>query len=160
MVRGRTVRTPKKEAAFLKGLRETGVVSYACKMSGIGHSTAYEWRSADEAFAKAWDEALEEALDLLELEARRRAHDGLIKKKFGKQGQPIIDPATGQQYFEREYSDTLLIFLMKGGRPEKYRERTQTEISGPGGSMPVLNVIVNGSTTASTSGSGVSEPGE
>lgn len=133
MPRGRTVRTPKKSKLFLDGLRETGVISYACKMAGIGQSTAYEWRSNDDAFAEAWKEALEEALDLLELEARRRAHDGLIKKKF-KDGEPIIDPETGQQYYEREYSDTLLIFLLKGGRPERYRERTQMEVTGKDGS--------------------------
>jgi hypothetical protein len=159
MVRGRTVRTPKKSKLFLDGLRQTGVISYACKMAGIGHSTAYEWRSSDDSFAKDWNEALEEALDMLELEARRRAHDGLVKKKF-KDGEPIIDPDTGEQYYEREYSDTLLIFLMKGGRPEKYRERIQTELSGPGGAMPALNVIINGSPITPAPGSGVPEPSE
>jgi len=91
---------------------------------------AYKWRAADAEFAKAWDGAVEEALDLLELEARRRAHDGLVKKKFGKDGDPVIDPTTGKQYYEREYSDTLMIFLLKGGRPEKYRENIRQEQSG------------------------------
>src|SRR5262245_36628076 len=101
MPRGRTVRTPKKSRLFLEGLRQTGVISYACKMAGIGQSTAYQWRADDDLFAKAWNEALEEALDALELEARRRAHDGLIRKKFHKDGTPIIDPETGEQYYER-----------------------------------------------------------
>jgi len=126
----RTVRTPKKSKLFLDGLRQTGVVLYACRMAGIGHSMAYKWRAADAEFAKAWDGAVEEALDLLELEARRRAHDGLVKKKFGKDGDPVIDPTTGKQYYEREYSDTLMIFLLKGGRPEKYRENIRQEQSG------------------------------
>jgi hypothetical protein len=30
----------------------------------------------------------------------------------------------------QEYSDTLLIFLLKGARPQKYRELRQTEHSG------------------------------
>jgi hypothetical protein len=30
----------------------------------------------------------------------------------------------------RKYSDTLLIFLLKGARPAKYRERQQVEVSG------------------------------
>lgn len=33
----------------------------------------------------------------------------------------------------RKYSDTLAIFLLKGANPEKFRERTSAEISGPGG---------------------------
>jgi len=118
----RTVRTPKKSKLFLNGLRKTGVISYACEMAKIGRTAAYAWRADDAEFAKAWNEALDEALDALELEARRRAHDGLIKKKF-HEGAAIIDPATGEQYYEREYSDTLMIFLLKGGRPEKYRDQ-------------------------------------
>jgi hypothetical protein len=122
----RTIRSPKKRKLFLDALRETGVIAYACKLAGIGQTAAYKWRDDEEDFARDWSEALEEALDMLELEARRRAHDGLIKKKF-KDGEPIIDPETGQQYYEREYSDTLMIFLLKGGRPEKYRENIKQE---------------------------------
>ena len=33
----------------------------------------------------------------------------------------------------RNYSDTLAIFLLKGGKPDKYRERTSTELTGAGG---------------------------
>ena len=36
-----------------------------------------------------------------------------------------------------EYSDTLLIFLLKGVRPQKYRDNVRQEISGPDGS-PLL----------------------
>ena len=35
----------------------------------------------------------------------------------------MIDPRTKQPYLELDYSDTLLIFLLKGLRPQKYRER-------------------------------------
>jgi hypothetical protein len=33
----------------------------------------------------------------------------------------------------REYSDTLLVHLLKAHRPEKYRERVAAELSGPQG---------------------------
>lgn len=33
-------------------------------------------------------------------------------------------------YIEHEYSDTLLIFLLKGARPEVYRERADVRHSG------------------------------
>lgn len=154
----RTKRTPKKEEKFLETLRLSGNVSAACKAISLRRATAYEWREQSKDFAALWDEAVETGYDLLEQEARRRAHDGLVKKKFHKNGTPLIDPETGKQYYEREYSDTLLIFLLKGGRPEKYRERTQTELTGPGGAMPALNIYINGLPSASASGSGVSEP--
>jgi hypothetical protein len=83
---------------------------------------AYRIREADASFAAQWDQALEDYADKLEREADRRAHDGLLKKKFLRNGDPVIDPETGQQYIEREYSDTLLIFRLKGLRPKVYRE--------------------------------------
>lgn len=136
----RTIRTAKKEEKFLETLLTTGNVSKACKIVSIGRRTAYEWREQDEEFAKLWDDAIEVGYDLLEEEARRRAHDGLVKKKFNKDGTAVIDPETGQQYYERQYSDTLLMFLLKGGRPEKYRERTQMEVTGKDGA-PLLGPL-------------------
>lgn len=81
----------------------------------------YELRERDEAFAKAWDEALAEALDVAEGEIYRRAVRGTVRKVFYKDQE--IDRV-------REYSDTLLIFLAKAHRPEKYRETTNTNITG------------------------------
>jgi hypothetical protein len=130
-----TKKTSKKVKAFLETLRLTANVSKSCQAVLIDRSTAYRWREEDEEFAKAWDEAIEAGYDDLEEEARRRAFEGIIRKKFDK-GEPVIDPLTGEQYYEREYSDTLTIFLLKGGRPDKYRERY--EHSGPGGgAIPV-----------------------
>lgn len=56
----------------------------------------------------------------LEDEALRRAKDGLRRLKFGKDGLPLNDPETNKPYTEYEYSDTLLMFLLKGLLPEKY----------------------------------------
>src|SRR5262245_47497044 len=66
--------------------------------------------------AAADHDALEEAADHLQAEARRRAVDGVKKLKFYN-GRPVIDPATGQQYYEHEYSDSLLMALLRGLRP-------------------------------------------
>ena len=41
-----------------------------------------------------------------------------------------VHPETGEQYAECDYSDTLLIFLLKGNRPEKYRERLNVQHEG------------------------------
>lgn len=119
----RTIRTLEKGEKFIATLRRTGGnVSRACRAEGIGRTAAYEWRAQDADFAREWDEAVEEGLDNLEEEARRRAFRGLKRAKF-YQGEVVG--------YEKEYSDTLLIFLLKGGRPDKYRERT--ELTGPGG---------------------------
>lgn len=117
----RATRTPKKQEAFLAALAQRGNVSEACQAAGIGRRTVYQWRDADKDFAAAWDGALDEAADTMEREAFRRAVEGTEKPVF-QQGQEV-----GRI---REYSDTLLIFLLKAARPEKYRERQQIEQSG------------------------------
>lgn len=121
---------------FLSALSRTGNISTACKAAGIDRSTAYARRDRDPSFAGAMADALEQAADALELEARRRAQDGVRRVKFHK-GEPIMVPALDRRgmpiqspdgqpvlvpYVEHEYSDVLLIFLLKGLRPEKYRD--------------------------------------
>lgn len=124
--------TPKKRArprwvnAFLNVLRENGNVRLACEAARIERSTAYRLRDRDVLFAVEWDEAQELAADLLEEEARRRAHDGVDEPVYGRIGKD----QDGKIGVIRKYSDTLLIFLLKGARPEKYRERQEIKHSG------------------------------
>ena len=58
--------------AFLAALRELPVIAHACKAVGIERSTAYRAREADQAFADAWDDAMEEGIDRAEQEAVAR----------------------------------------------------------------------------------------
>lgn len=136
----KTRKTPKKDWAdrCIAALAKYGNISKACDTVGIGRTAFYARRNEDKAFADRASDALETATDALELEARRRAHDGLERKKFDK-GEPLIDPVTGQQYIEREYSDTLLIFLLKAHRPDKFRERFSHEHTGKDG-KPIATV--------------------
>ena len=127
MASARTTRTPKKQAAFLAELSERGNVRDACTAAGIPRRTAYDWRAADPEFAGEWDSALDEAADLMEHEAHRRAVDGTEEPVFGSLGHQL---GTGEVGRITKYSDTLLIFLLKAARPEKYRERQQIEHTG------------------------------
>ena len=43
---------------------------------------------------------------------------------------PIIDPETGEQYVEHEYSDNLLMFMLKARRPDKFKDRSEPQMSG------------------------------
>lgn len=126
---------PKWENAFLAALRETGKVSSAATSTGVARHTVYKHKRACEEFAQAWEEALLEAASLLEDEAVRRAREGTIKYKFDRNGKPILHPVTGEPYYELDYSDTLLIFLLKGILPDKYRDRSNVQVEG--GSTPV-----------------------
>lgn len=131
MTEGQQNATPKKRPrwakAFLAVLAESGNIRLSCQAADIDRSTAYRLRTSDETFLTEWEQAQEEAADLLEQEARRRAHDGWDEPVFGSMGQ---GQGSGEIGMVRKYSDTLLIFLLKGAKPEKYRERADVRHSG------------------------------
>jgi hypothetical protein len=81
MIDTNTTLTPWPDAgawrpAFLASLRNWANVRAACHAAGIHRATAYAHREADAAFRAAWDDALEDACDLLEAAARGKAYAG------------------------------------------------------------------------------------
>lgn len=123
--------TPKKgphvpsdwQGRFLKALAQYGNVSYAAKYAGVSRGHAYETRNADPGFAVQWSDALDQSADVLEKEAWRRAVQGTKRKKgIYYEGEQIATEVI------TEYSDTLLIFLLKGARPQKFRDNQHLEI--------------------------------
>jgi hypothetical protein len=122
--------TIKNKACWLEVHRQTGIVTATCQATNIGRSTIYEWMHDDPDFAKAKLEAENEAIELLEAEARRRAFEGTEKPIY--QGGKLAGKV-------REYSDTLMIFILKAKRPE-YRDKITNEITTPGGKAPTINV--------------------
>jgi len=114
-----------KKIAFLAAFAQTGNIRRAAESSGCSRAAHYKWLDGAE-YAKAFAVAQEEAADRLEEEARRRAVEGLRRYKF-HQGLPVMDPETGTAYIEHEYSDVLLMFLLKGARPDKFAQRIKAE---------------------------------
>lgn len=108
-----------KKRAFLAAFAKTGIVGAAAEEAGIHRSSVRIWRAQDPDFAAAYEAAYDEAGDHLEREALRRATLG-VEEVVYHQGRPV-----GTQ---KRYSDTLLIFLLKGARPEKYRERASVSL--------------------------------
>lgn len=119
-----------KQREFIDILSESGNVSESADKAGMSRSKVYKYKNErNEAgelvhleFSQAWDEAIEIAIDMLEAAARRRAFTGVEKPVGWYQGR-----AGGMV---REYSDNLLMFLLKAHRPEKYKERTEAIIHG------------------------------
>jgi hypothetical protein len=110
---------------FLKALAETGIVSAAVEIAGTSRTRVYELRKRDAAFAKAWDEAEEQAADALEAEAWRRAVDG-VPEPLVSAGKVVRDD-DGQPLAIRRYSDTLMLALLKARRPERFKDRAYIE---------------------------------
>lgn len=122
--------TTKKKSKFIDIFSDCGNVSRSCEILGVSRRSAYNHKDRDPKFAEMWDDAQSRYVEKLEAEADRRATEGLLKKKFLTNGEPVIDPETGKQYLEREYSDTLLIFRLKALAPKRYRENLDVTSAG------------------------------
>jgi hypothetical protein len=94
-------RRPDWEERFLEVIRASGNVRLAASACGVDRTTPYAAAKRDPAFAAAWAAAEQDAIDVLEAEARRRALAG---------------------------SDSLLQFLLRALRPEKYRDRVDLHV--------------------------------
>lgn len=106
---------------FLKAFEKTGVVSYACKAAKVSRQTVYQERQRNEEFALAWADIELRTTEAMEREAIRRAAEGVDKPVF--QGGKEVGTV-------REFSDTLLIFMLKARRPDVYRDRVDVNHSG------------------------------
>ena len=110
-----------KKRAYLTAYARLGVVRQSCVAAEIAHSTYYEWVKNDPVFVDAVEDAREVHIESLEIEANRRAVEGIRRYKF-HHGQPIIHPETGKPYYEHAYSDNLLMFRLKALKPATYRD--------------------------------------
>jgi hypothetical protein len=111
-----------RKQTLLAAFAACGCVAAASRATGIARQCHYNWLRSDPDYALEWETVRAEAVGLLEDEAKRRAVDGVRRVKF-HQGKPITDPETGKAYVEHEYSDVLLIFLLKSWAPETYGDR-------------------------------------
>ena len=87
---------------FLAALANSANVRASCRAAQIERRLAYNWRERDAKFRAKWDEAIEEAIDLLEAMAWERA---------------------------RTSSDFLLWRLLTAYRPDKYGPRATIDVN-------------------------------
>lgn len=102
--------TVQKKLNFIAALAEYGSPGPAARIAGAHRATFYKWRNDDPAFAAAWDAAVDDAMDDVEL--------ALLKR--GKEKDTIA-----------------AIFMLKGHRPDKYSDRVKAEVNHTG-TAPIL----------------------
>jgi hypothetical protein len=112
-----------RQNSFLAEFAKCGAISKAAKAAGMNRCTHYEWLETDPAYAAVFARSREEYVELLELEADRRAIAGTDRPVF-YEGQVCG--------YIREFSDTLLIFRLKMLKPA-YRENYKIEHIGKNG---------------------------
>lgn len=110
------------QRAFLKSFAAVGRAHKNCILLGIPYPRYLDWVKHDALFREALQHAREDRLHRLEQELYRRALRGVPRKKFNN-GDPVIDPETGMQYVEYDYSDRLLELALRAEDPEKYRDK-------------------------------------
>jgi len=99
---------------FLEYLAQGVSIAKSIKLTGCSQSLVYNERTSNPEYAKKWDEARCKGAYALEEEAWRRAVEGVPEDIYHR----------GQVVGTRiNYSDTLLIFLLKGLFPERYSDK-------------------------------------
>ena len=111
---------PAWRGVFIERLKATGNITLAARGAGVTRQNAYQTRSRNKTFRRQWDEALDEAVDLLDGEARRRATG--MKRDVWYAGRVVGT--------ETVYSDKLLMFLLRAHRPRVYRDNVAVEHPG------------------------------
>ncbi len=102
------------QAAFLSNIANGKTTSAAADAAAIDIAWPFRWRDENRKFASAWKAADAAGADLIEEEAFRRAVKG-VEKPVYRAGEVVGHVA--------DYSDTMLMFLLKARRPERYGPR-------------------------------------
>lgn len=104
-------------------VRSGGNITAACRAVTDSEQDAfvlrrmiYHLEKSDEKFAEDFREAQRIGVEVLEDEAKRRAYDGVDEPVFY---QGIATDTV------KKYSNSLMMFLLKGGMPEKYKDRVE-----------------------------------
>ena len=144
--RGSTRPKLTRQQIFLKVYAECGNLTQAARGAQVDVSVHYKWLDEEE-YREGFNRAHDTALDLLAAEARHRAVEG-DEEPAVYQGslcyERLPNGKKKQIVFKRK-SDNLLMFLLKAGRPELYRDTWKGEIkhSGAISKGPDLSNLTN-----------------
>lgn len=105
-----------RQKAFLAEFAQNANILLSAKRAGIDRTTVYIWLEHDQDFSFAFNQAKEDANDMLRAEVYRRAIEGVPEKVWQ------LGKYCGET---TKYSDTLLIFLCKARMPE-FRDKGLT----------------------------------
>jgi len=107
----------RKRQVFLSLLAKTGKVFDSAIACGFTDTTTLnKYRKENEDFSEAWSLAVESAANVLEQEAIRRAIEGVEEEVYHKG--KVVGHKT-------KHSDSLLMFVLRGLKPDTYRENVR-----------------------------------
>jgi len=120
-----------RQRAFLAAFAATCSIDGAAAAAKVPREHHYDWKNRDATYRAAFEAVQDQAAQRLEDEAVRRALEG-VKRPMFYRGKAVKTGRgrSARTVYEVEYSDQLLITLLKRFRPALYREHTTTEVLG------------------------------
>lgn len=109
-----------KQRIFCLALAKYGTVTHACIEAGVLMATVELWRRQNQDFKDAWDRAMVMSVDILEHAARLRGLEGV--QRYQVSAGRVVEH-DGKPVMITEHSDRLMELLLKGRRPDVFRER-------------------------------------
>lgn len=150
------VRASQARKLFIDSMRRMPNIRIACESAGVSRKAALAWREKYPEFARKWDEAKEEAIDLLEAQCWMRAGQGTKKPIFMRDAKnnPVMVAEVP------EYSDKMAELLLRAHRPSKYTKNVDVTSNGQTLSAPVsvpaqVSIILPSNNRDSASGAKV-----
>lgn len=119
------------QARFLAAFGACASILQAARWAKINRQCHYNWLKEDPTYRARFEDATRRAARSLEDEAVRRAYEGL-RKAVRYKGKVVG--------YETEYSDSLLLAILKANAPDKFVERNATTISAPDGGPVALRL--------------------
>lgn len=123
------------KAAICETLKEIPVLPRVCELFDVDPTTISRHREKDRDFDEAVKSAMEVGYGALEAEAIRRAKDGVVKPVFYRG--IAVDSI-------REYSDTLLLALLKAYKPKKFNPGVKLDLEDGGGAKVSMVFNIKG----------------
>ena len=121
--------------AFLAAYRATCSIVRASEAAGISRFAHYRMFERSAEYRAAFEAATIMGADALEDEAIRRAREGVVRQVLyhGMPAMELVDPNKPELGLkareEREYSDPLLLALLKAKKPREYRDRLEHDVA-------------------------------
>jgi hypothetical protein len=104
----------KAQERFLRQFEKLGTIVHAADKAKVGRRTHYQWLEEDPTYPERFAHAEEIAIQTLERELYRRAHEGVDEPVFYQGAVCGV---------VRKYSDSLLMFALKAKRRSIYADR-------------------------------------
>lgn len=117
---------PAEKAVIVEVLANTGHIWTACEAVGCAPSNVYKTRNLDDAFNDACNEAVAQYARKLHMAAEHRAVEGVLRPITGR----VDKDQDGIIGYERQYSDSLLLAMLKKFDPEGYKDRQHVTHAG------------------------------